>query len=85
MTRMPIWLYAPLNAVGAAVWATVFALAGYLFGKKVLPVFTTAKHYQLTFLGVVCVVALVIWLIRTWRARWLSRRKTVSTAERPAT
>ena len=82
MTRMPIWLYAPLNAVGAAVWAATFASAGYLFGYHVLPMF---KHYRLTALGVACVVAMVIWLVRVWRARWLSRRKTASTAERPTT
>jgi membrane protein DedA with SNARE-associated domain len=82
MTRMPIWLYAPLNAVGAAVWATVFASAGYLFGYHVLPMF---KHYRLKFLGVVCIVGMVVWLVRVWRARWLSRRKTASAAERPAT
>ena len=82
MTRMPIWLYAPLNAVGAAVWAATFATAGYLFGYAVLPLF---KHYRLKFLAVVCVVAMVIWLVRVWRARWLSRRKTAPGAERPAT
>jgi len=26
MTRMPLWLFVPLNAVGAAVWAICFAL-----------------------------------------------------------
>ena len=85
MTRMPVWLYAPLNAVGAAVWAVTFALAGYLFGYAVLPVVTRAKHYQLKVLGVLCIVAMVIWLVRVWRARWRSRRKAASTAERPAT
>lgn len=82
MTRMPIWLYAPLNAVGAAVWAATFATAGYLFGYAVLPMF---KHYRLKFLAVVCLVAMVAWLVRVWRARWISRRKTASTAERPTT
>jgi len=82
MTRMPIWLYAPLNAVGAAVWAATFASAGYLFGYHVLPMF---KHYRLKFLAVVCLVGMVAWLISVWRARWLSRRKTVASAERPAT
>jgi membrane protein DedA with SNARE-associated domain len=81
MTRMPIWLYAPLNAVGAAVWAAAFASAGYLFGYAVLPVLTKAKHYQLKVLGVVSVVAMAIWLIRVWRARWLIRRKAVSAAQ----
>jgi len=69
MTRMPIWLYAPLNAVGAAVWAAAFASAGYLFGYAVLPVITRAKHYQLDGLGLICVAGMVIWLIRVWRAR----------------
>ena len=82
MTRMPIWLYAPLNAVGAAVWASAFAVAGYLFGYHVLPMF---KHYRLTFLGAVCTVAMVLWLIRVWRLRWINRRKTASTTEPPAT
>jgi membrane protein DedA with SNARE-associated domain len=82
MTSMPIWVYAPLNAVGAATWAVAFASAGYLFGYHVLPLF---KHYRLKVLAVVCVVAMVLWLIRVWRARWLSRRKAVSTAEPPAT
>jgi membrane protein DedA with SNARE-associated domain len=82
MTRMPIWVYAPLNAVGAAVWASVFASVGYLFGYHVLPLF---KHYRLKFLGVVCIVAMVIWLIRVWRLRLHARRKAASAAERPAT
>ena len=65
-----------------AVWAATFASAGYLFGYAVLPMF---KHYRLKFLAVVCLVAMVAWLVRVWRARWLSRRKTASTAERPTT
>ena len=85
MTRMPIWLYAPLNLVGAITWAVTFASAGYLFGYAVLPVLTKAKHYQLRLLGVLCIVGMAIWLIRVWRARWLSRRKPVPPAERPVT
>ena len=81
MTRMPIWVYAPLNVIGAIIWATVFTSAGYLFGYAVLPVFTKARHYQLTFLGVVCVVAMVIWLIRVGRARRLRRRNAASLAQ----
>jgi membrane protein DedA with SNARE-associated domain len=82
MTRIPIWLFTPLNAVGAAAWAATFASAGYLFGVAVLPMF---KHYELKVLGVMCIVGMVIWLIRVWRERWLGRRKSASTAERPAT
>jgi membrane protein DedA with SNARE-associated domain len=82
MTRMPIWLFTPLNAVGAATWAASFASAGYLFGVAVLPMF---KHYELRVLGLMCVAGMVVWLVRVWRARWLSRRKPAPGAERPAT
>jgi membrane protein DedA with SNARE-associated domain len=83
MSRMRAYVFMPLNAVGAAVWAITFASAGYLFGVAVLPVLAKAEHVRLTILGALCIVAMVIWLVRVWRARRLSRKNAAAVQQSP--
>jgi membrane protein DedA with SNARE-associated domain len=56
-----------LNVTGAAVWATAFACAGYLFGTVVETYFE--KEGKWVVMGVVLTVAFVIWVVRHIRRR----------------
>jgi len=62
-----------LNAVGAAVWATVFALIGYVFGSLLESVLTriisNVHHVELAILGLAALVALFFWLRKILRRR----------------
>jgi membrane protein DedA with SNARE-associated domain len=52
---------------GAAIWATVFAWAGYLFGTVIETYFE--KEGKWVVMGVVITVAFVVWLVRNIRRR----------------
>jgi membrane protein DedA with SNARE-associated domain len=83
MTRMPIWIFTPLNAIGAAVWAVVFALGGFLFGYPLFLLLEEARHVQLMLLGILCIAALVFWLYRIRKARRIARQNAENTPEQP--
>lgn len=55
-----------LNAIGAGVWAVVFALTGYAFGSLLENVLTrlidNVHHVELGVLGVAVLVVLAVWL-----------------------
>jgi membrane protein DedA with SNARE-associated domain len=74
ISRIPIWRFAVLNAIGAMVWAISFGAGGYLFGEALVNVVEDVKRYQLEVLGGVCLVALAIWLIRLLRRRKAARK-----------
>lgn len=62
-----------LNAVGAAVWATAFALIGYLCGSLLENVLTriinNVHHVEMAVLGLAAVVILALWLRKLLRRR----------------
>jgi membrane protein DedA with SNARE-associated domain len=58
-----------LNAVGAAVWATVFGIAGYLFGEAVNTVLKDVKHVQVIILLAAVMLFAAVWLFRRYRRR----------------
>ncbi len=61
-----------LNATGAAVWATTFALGGYLFGLA-METFL-AKHQKPVAIVIMLVAVLVMWIVRMLRRRKLKRQ-----------
>ena len=61
--------FALLNALGAAVWATVFASAGYFAGEALETLLGNLKPYRLPIALGVLVLAVVIGLVRHWRAK----------------
>ncbi|KAB0500290.1 DedA family protein [Pseudomonas vancouverensis] len=63
-----------LNALGALVWATVIASAGYWAGQALESWLGNLKPYRLPIALGVLVLALVIALVRHWRAKVKARR-----------
>lgn len=62
-----------LNAIGAAVWAVVFALTGYTFGSLLENVLTriinNVHHVEMAVLGVAVLVVVLLWLRKFLRRR----------------
>jgi len=65
--RMPWRSFAIFNFLGAAVWVTVIAGAGYLFGQHWRTLFRTIREFNI----VAGVVALAVILFLWWRHRRL--------------
>lgn len=62
-----------LNAIGAAVWAMVFALVGYAFGSilesVLMRVLDDVHHAELAILGLAVVAIVVVWGVKRVRRR----------------
>jgi membrane protein DedA with SNARE-associated domain len=58
-----------LNALGAALWASTFGIAGYLCGSALQSAVAEVKRYELTVLGAMAATGLALWLRRRLRAR----------------
>jgi membrane protein DedA with SNARE-associated domain len=62
-----------LNAIGAAIWAVVFALTGYVFGSLLenvlIRILDNVHHVELAVLGLAVFLALAFWVFRTLRRR----------------
>ncbi len=63
MSRIPIWKFAVLNIIGAAVWSAAFGTAGYLFGTALQLALTGIKHYELPIVLAILAVGLVVRLV----------------------
>jgi membrane protein DedA with SNARE-associated domain len=61
MSEVKTRTFVILNVIGAAVWATAFALAGYAFGTAAE---TYASHLKLPILGGFVALIFTIWLLR---------------------
>ena len=80
MSQIPLRLFAPLNVIGALVWAVSFGYAGYLFGQAMEIFLGDLKRYEYWLFAALAAVGLVIWFVyRVWwepaRARNLSENK----------
>jgi membrane protein DedA with SNARE-associated domain len=62
-----------LNALGAVVWATIFASAGYWAGEALESLLGNLKPYRLPIALGVLALAVVIALIRHWREKVKAR------------
>jgi len=62
-----------LNAIGALVWAIVFALVGYVFGSVLENVLVKAldnvHHAQFIILGLAAVIAFFFWIRKIYKKR----------------
>jgi membrane protein DedA with SNARE-associated domain len=59
--------YVILNAIGAAVWAAAFSLAGYSCGRVVERVLDDFKTYEMYILGGIVLIAAGAWVFRQVR------------------
>jgi membrane protein DedA with SNARE-associated domain len=69
MSKVSHLRFAALNFVGAAVWATGFGGAGYLFGEAVELVLADARRYEGIALGLIVLAGTGVWLYRRQRLK----------------
>lgn len=67
MARIPWADFVIFNALGAAVWATVFSGLGYAFGRAIARVIGVAAHYEAWAVLVILVVGIVMFAVHRWR------------------
>jgi membrane protein DedA with SNARE-associated domain len=71
--------FAVFNLLGALIWASLIAGAGYLFGQTMEMMLSNAKRYEGEAAVVLLAIGIAIWLFR--RARM--RKKTSLTPPSP--
>lgn len=64
MSRVPIAEFALLNVIGAAVWAILIGVLGYVFGHGLELILGDLMHYEIEILAAVALMGAVIWTIR---------------------
>jgi membrane protein DedA with SNARE-associated domain len=69
MSEVSYLRFTLLNVIGATIWATGIALAGYYFGHAVEIVLGDIKKYEVEVMAAIIVVASIIWLIYFYRHR----------------
>ena len=67
-SRVPLWRFAVLNMIGAAIWAVLVAGAGYYFGMALEALFADVRLVEETVLIGILAVGFVWWLWRRKRA-----------------
>jgi membrane protein DedA with SNARE-associated domain len=72
MSRMSWLRFASLNLLGALLWGTIVAGAGYLLGNVVEPLLKDVRLAEYYVFGAVIIVGVTVWLLRR-RARSTSR------------
>jgi membrane protein DedA with SNARE-associated domain len=58
-----------LNAIGAALWSTIVAAGGYLFGYALMGVVSNIKGHEIHTIAIVSIVGLGLWAIRRYRSK----------------
>jgi membrane protein DedA with SNARE-associated domain len=66
--------YLILNGLGALVWAIAVGLLGYALGETVQLLLQHVKHYEMTILGILILLAVGYWLYR-----WLREQRQLKT------
>jgi membrane-associated protein len=66
--RMHYPTFLAFNAAGAITWGLTYGLVGYYGGQAAADVITTVGTYALIAVGVVAVIAFVVWRMRKRRA-----------------
>ncbi|MCG6939261.1 MAG: DedA family protein [Gammaproteobacteria bacterium] len=59
--------YTLFNIIGAGIWATSIASAGYYFGKAVEAVLGDIKKYEVEVMVAIILIACLVWFIRYYR------------------
>lgn len=67
--QLPAGRFFALNAVGAAIWALAFGIAGYLLGEVLERALERLERYEHVVFAAILVVGLVAWLIHALRER----------------
>lgn len=67
MARVPWSDFVVFNALGAAVWASVFAGLGYAFGNAIARVIGVAVHYEALAVVAILLLGIAALAIHRWR------------------
>jgi len=67
--EVPLWRFAVLNMVGAAIWAPLVGGLGYLFGDALGLLKVDVKQVEGLVLALIIAVAVTFSLVRRWRSR----------------
>ena len=79
VTQVPTWRFTVLNIAGAAIWATAFTMAGFIFGEAVHNLVGKGHHagrWTLYAAGAIIVIVAIIWLVRYLLRRRKRPRET---------
>lgn len=68
-SRVPLFRFAVLNVVGAALWAMLITGAGYAFGIAVSSLIADLKRIEESVLVVILMMGIVLWLWRRFCAQ----------------
>ena len=79
VVSMPSWRFLAFNALGAAVWSTLWGGVGYLAGQHINAIYDNVQRYQ-TYLLIALAVGFALIL-----ARWLWKRHRRHTNAQTAT
>jgi len=77
------WRFAAFNALGAAIWAVVMPLLGYIFGKAIAAFIDDVKNYELLIIAGVIVAASIYGLVWWVRKRREERAAAAAVADLP--
>jgi membrane protein DedA with SNARE-associated domain len=72
--RMPWLRFAAFNALGAALWVSVWASVGYLAGGHITAIYNTVSSYSLYLLIALAIVVAALTTLATLRHRRHGRR-----------
>lgn len=67
LSRVPWSDFVIFNALGAAVWATVFAGLGYAFGNAIARAIGVAVHYEPLAVLTILLLGVAAFCVRRWR------------------
>ncbi|QXO18693.1 MULTISPECIES: DedA family protein [Vibrio] len=70
------------NIIGAAIWACVVGVLGYLFGNTIEVILGDIKHYELQAFGAIALVGMLAWLYRHRIRRRKASQSEASAATR---
>ena len=75
MSRFDPKRFASLNFIGAAVWALVFGVLGYVFGQVVEVILEDVGKYELWIILGMVIIGGAVWLVRRYADKARDRRK----------
>lgn len=75
MSRFDPKRFASLNFIGAAVWALVFGMSGYVFGQAVEVILEDVDKYELWIILGMVIIGGAVWLYRRYATRREQEKK----------
>lgn len=76
LARIPWPDFVVFNALGAAVWAAMFAGLGYAFGNAIARVIGVAAHYEALAVLAILLLGMAVFGVHSWRRGRLHATRT---------